>query len=281
MQQNNERRPTVQTFGFKSVNYDTQTCLAVRYFENTAAIGIHLPLKNADNKDYLQFDYKNGAFAYLQPRDCKALYKKGIKVLHRYEETGEFEEFGIPLKRGLLQFALARDLKKKLKNLTGEVNPDDICVVIYTNMDDNKRTEEYLVHVFNHDKIVKGYDPSSGSHTIEVNDSEFEYFLDAMFEFAKAMTNGYVHAHNHENRYTQRRLEQSIYSMLLALNVDISKPMNSNRNNGGGGRLVGWNGTNTISNRNEPTNSFNSEIEVEDPTPEELEDIINQMRSGE
>ena len=280
MQQNNERRPTVQTFGFKSVNYDTQTCLAVRYFESTAAIGIHLPLKNPDtNKDYLQFDYKNGAFAYLQPRDCKALHKKGIKVLRKFEETGNFEEFGIPLKRGLLQFALARDLKKKLKHLTGEVNPNDICVVIYTNMDDNKRTEEYLVHVFNQDKIVKDYEPTSGTHSIEENNSEFEYFLDAMLDFAKAMTNGYTHAQNHENRYQQRRLEQSIYSMMVALNVDLSKPLNSGR--GGGDRQAGWSGSaNNVSNRN-GFPSFSEEIEVTDPTGDELEKIISQMTEGE
>jgi len=274
MQQNNERKPSVQTFGFKSVNYDTQTCLAVRYFETTAAIGIHLPLKNADKKDYLQFDYKNGAFAYLQPRDCKALYKKGIKVLRKFEESGSFEDFGIPLKRGLLQFALARDLKKKLKHLTGEVDPDDICVVIYTNMDDDKRTDEYLVHVFNKDKIIKNYEPENGLHNVEINNSEFEHFLDAMNEFAKAMTNGYVHAHNHENRFSQRRIEQSIYNMLMALNVDMSKPMKSQANNG----RNDWSGA--ITNRGSGS-TFTEEINVENPSDEDLDSIINQMLEGE
>lgn len=279
MQQNNERKPSVQTFGFKSINDETQTCLAVRYFESTAAIGIHLPLKNGEKKDYLQFDYKNGAFAYLQPRDCKALHKKGLKVLRAYEETGTFEGFGIPLKRGLLEIATARDLKKKLKQLTGDVNPTDICVVIYTNMDDNKRTQEYMVHVFNQDKIVKGYDPEAGTHSLEYNNSEFEYFLDAMFEFAKAMTNGYAHAQNHENRYPQRRLEQSIYGLLMALNVDMSKPMASKGGNGGGSKS-NWSGGNTISNRG-GSSTYGEEIEVNNPSDEELERIISQMREEE
>jgi hypothetical protein len=277
MQQNNERKPQVQTFGFKSANEDTQTCLAVRYFESTAGIGIHVPLKGGD-KGYTQYDYKNGAFAYLQPRDCKALHKKGMKVLRTYEETGNFEAFAIPLKRGLLEFAAARDLKKKLKQLTGDVNPTDICAVVYTNTDDQKRTEEYMVHVFNQDKIVKNYDPSSGGYDVEFSNSEFEYFLDAMNEFALAMTNGYIHASNHENRYARARLEQNVFSLMQALNVDISKPMASKGGNSGNGSRSNWSGgSNTISNRGNGGSTHGQEIEVDNPTDEELDRIIAQM----
>jgi hypothetical protein len=276
MQQNNEKKPQVQTFGYKSQNEETQTCLAVRYFETTAAVGIHLPLKGGD-KNYLQFDYKNGAFAYLQPRDCKALHKKGLKVLRTFEDTGVFESFAIPLKKGLLEFAFARDLKKKLKHLTGDVNPTDICAIIYTNTDDKKRTNEYMVHVFNQDKIIKEYDPESGSYSVEFSNSEFEYFLDAMLEFAKAMTNGYAHALNHENRYPQRRLEQSIYGLLMALNVDMSKPMTSNSS--GGGSKPSWNSGNTISNRGNG-GTHGEEIEVENSDEENLEKIIAQLQEA-
>jgi len=276
MQQNNEKKPQVQTFGYQSKNEETQTALAVRYFETTAAIGIHLPLKGGENKGYMQFDWKNGAFAYLQPRDCKALHKKGIKVLRAYEDTGVFEAFAIPLKKGLLEFASARDLKKKLKHLTGEVNPTDICAVVYINTDDKKRTEEYMVHVFNQDKIVKDYDPSSGSYNVEFSNSEFEYFLDAMLEFARAMTNGSVHAHNHENRYARHRLEQNIFTMLQALNIDLSKPMSPAKSNNGGGKSS-WSG-NTPSRGG---SSYNENIEVQNPTDEELDKLIGQLQGEE
>jgi hypothetical protein len=280
MQQNNERKPSVETFGYKSINEDTQTCLAVRYFERTAAIGIHLPVKDG-NKSYLQFDYKGGAIAYLQPRDCKAIHKKGSKVLKKFEETGEFESFAIGLKKGLIEFASARDLKNKLKHLTGDVNPNDICAVVYLTGDDSKRSNEYLVHVFNQDKIVKGYQPDNGSYSVEYENSEFDYFLDALYDFAKAMTNGYVHAQNHEDRYSQKRLEQNIFMMLQALNVDISKPMAPAKGGNSGGSKGNWSGGNSFNSNRGGGQSQGQEIETENPTDEELERIIAQMTEGD
>jgi len=222
---NNEKSNQINSnsFGFTSRNYTSMTALAVNYFNNMAILSIHLP-DESSKKEYPSFNYNEGIKSYLSAKDAKLLYKMGKKAFKKFEENGEFEEFGLPLKRGLIQIAQAKDLKKKLKSLKGDIDPSDICIVIYTDLDDSKKTDKYLIHVFNEDSVVRGYSPDNGEYALEKNSVEFEYFLDALNEFAKAMTNGYAHAQKHDSRFDRKKWERMAYELATSLGVDLSKP---------------------------------------------------------
>lgn len=273
-QYNNDKAPTHQTFGYASRNNEMGTCLAVKYFDTTVAVGIHLPLPGQENEEYPKYDYKNGAMCYLQARDCKAIAKRGRKTLEKYEETGEFEGFAIPLKTGLIEFATARELKGKLKGLTAEVDPDDICAVIYTNMNEKKQTDIYMVHVFLREKVIKNYNPEAGGFDFDEQQADFDYFLDAMHDYAKAATGGYSHVHQNNTKYTRQKFERMAFALAMALGVDLSQGAGKPRS-GLKPPAQNWGG-NTMGSReasNPPTTTRNQTVNSE----EDVESIIQQM----
>lgn len=267
---NNERSNQINsnTYGYTSRNYEAMTALALNYFNGMASLSIHLPIEGAGKKDYTTFDYKNGVFSYLTPKDCKLLVKRGRKSL----DKKEFESFSIGLKRGLVEVSTFSDLKKKIKSLSGETpDPSDICLVIYTDIDDNKRTENFLVHVFPSDVVIKDYQPSSGEYTTETETVEFEYFLDALEDFYRAMTNGYVHAQKHDSRFERKKWERTVYELATSLGLDLSKPMASPKQ-----KSVGWNDSKSNFSNRDYTN-YETEV-VDAASEEDIDKLIENMQ---
>jgi hypothetical protein len=274
MQFNNEKKkaPQANTFGgFTSRNYETLTALGINMFNEVLSVSICVGKQSGERTD---FDWKNGVIAYLQPKNCMTIYKKGTKALSKYEDGGKFEGFGLGLKKGLLEIASAKELKGKLKNLKGEVNPDDICLVIYTNMDDNKRTDEYLIHVFNKDKIVKGYSPDHGKYTSEDTNTEFEYFLENMLEFAKAMTNATAHGIKNEGKFQRERFERMIMAFAETIGVDLGKPSQGSDKSVGSGSSWKNNERPTTISQRESNHSIPEIVEASD---DDVEEMIRKM----
>jgi hypothetical protein len=234
---NNDGKSVISsnTYGYTSRNYASMTALAVNYFNKMASLGIHLP-QEGKKGDFPSFDYTSGVTAYLQPKDCKLLAKRGKKAIKLMEETGSFEAFAIPLKRGLVEVTQVSELRSKLKSISGDANPSDIAIVIYTDVDDSKKTDKYLVHVFNEDVVIKGYDPTSGKYSSERENVEFEYFLDALVQFADAMTNGMVHALKDDGKFARQKWEKVAYELAANLGVDLAKPGSK-----GGKPSTSWN----------------------------------------
>jgi len=281
---NNEKSNQVNSnsFGFVSRNYQTMTALSINYFNAMATIGIHLPDGNSKN-DYPTFNYAEGIKAYLQPKDCKLIYKAGKKALKQLEETGEFKEFGLPLKRGLIQIAQAKDLKKKLKELKDDnmpanickdsINPTDVCVVIYTELDDSKKTDKYLIHSFNVDTVITGYSPDTGKYNMEPDIIEFEYFLDALNDFAKAMTNGYTHSMKHDSRFDRKKWERMAFELATNLGVDLSKPSRPSKPG------VNWGNSSSESNQSSRGSASSDSVQTieVDSSDADIDTIISQM----
>jgi hypothetical protein len=232
----NSKERTSNTFGFQSKNNRTRTALAIRYFSKTAEIAIRLPKDASTNP--VQFDYKSGIEAYIGSKDCKKIAKRGRKALEKLEQTGEFEGFAIGLSHGLIQVIQVRELKETLTASLQDVNPDSIAVVIYTDVDDQKKTDKYLVHVFNPDIYIKNYNPATGSYTHDAENVEFELFLDALEDYAIGMTNGRVHAAKEEGMFDRKIWEGRLVQLASSLGVDFSQSSNGNRS--GGRQSTSW-----------------------------------------
>jgi len=281
MATNNEReRQNIpsNTYGYVSRNYETQTALAVNYFNKMASVSIHLP--SSDKKgEYTSFDYSSGVTAYLTPKDCKLLAKRGHKALKALEETGQFDGFAIPLKRGLVEIIQVAELRKKIRSLTGDANPSDVAVVIYTEMnEEDKKTSKFLAHVFNMDLVIKGYSPETGDYDKERESIEFEYFLSALSQFANAMTNGYVHAQKEDSKYERTKWERNVFELAAALNVDLSKPGARSNNNTNRGKDGGWGSAPSGDERyagGKDTTRYSAEIV--NASEDEVDNIIKQM----
>lgn len=213
------------TMGPSFKNYETETALSLNYFNQMLTLSIHLP-SGEKKGEYTTFDWKGGVFSYLSAKDCKILAKKGQKAIAKLDNGEDFKPFAIPLKRGVVEFSMAKDLKSKLKSLTADVNDDDICAVIYTDLDENKRTDTYLVHVFNNDVTLSSYVAESGNYTVENGYYEFEQLIEYFAEFSKASSLAYVHVQKHDSRYEKKRWEKMAYELAIGLGVDLSKSSN-------------------------------------------------------
>lgn len=271
---NNEKKPTSNTFGIRLPNFEVGTMLQVAYFEQMCKLNIHLPVQN-NEKGYPQFDSKAALTAYLKTSHAKAFYKKGKKVMRKYEETGTFEGFGVPLNKGLIELNKAGELKKKLRHLTGEVNPEDICLVIYITTEESKKTDQYLVHVFNTNRIVRDYNPETGTYSTEELYAEVWEFLDALNSWSKAMSNGQVHAQKHDSRYDRQRWERIAFELATGLGVDLRTAGKSVGSNSDGGNWNGGNKGNSISNRG---NDRQPPVYVQADANEDIDAIIRGLQ---
>jgi hypothetical protein len=272
-----ESKLSSNTYGYTSKNYQSLTAISVNYFNRMGSITIALPIEGAKG-DFTQFDYEKGVKAYLSPKDCKLVAKMGRKALKKIDETGSFEGFAIPLKRGAFEIVQVSELRGKMNAVSGDANPNDIAVVIYTDMDDSKKTDKFLIHIFNEDMVIKGYKASTGAHTREVINVEFEYFIDSLEDFAIAMSNGQVHAAKDDGKFSRTKWERNMMELAATLGVDFSKGSSSGGNKGKA--PSGWNSNS--SNESEryaggkDSNQYNSEII--DTSEEEVNELIESMK---
>ena len=222
--ENSDKKISVNTFSYTDKNYVTGTALAVKLFDTMASIAVHL-LKEGDKSDIPAFDWDHAVTAYLSIKDCHLFAKEARKELKKYEETGEFETVTLPLKKGVLEISTISNLKKKLKALTSEISePAALCATIYTDMNESKVPQTYLVHVFNVGKLLKDYEPETGKYKVITNSAaECDYFLTTLKKFAKEMTNCTSHALKNDGKFQREKYEKMAFELAVSLGVDLSK----------------------------------------------------------
>lgn len=279
MATNNERNnePTSNTFGLVYRNFETQTAVAVSFFSTRAKIAIHLP---KDEKNGIRNpDFKSGVAAYLSASDCKKIVKRARKALRKYDETGEFDGFAIPLNRGLLELAQVSDLQRKMASSVRDANPESIALVIYTDVDDSKKSDKYMIHPFSDDMVIKNYDASTGSYEREAIGVDFEYFLDSLEEFALGMTNGRIHAAKEESMYDRTRWEKLAFELATNLGIDLRKPSPSKPSK----PSVNWNDNSTGGSDRHAGNRNASayEVNVVEVDQDDVDAAIARMTQGE
>lgn len=258
----NSKERTSNTFGFQSKNTRNQTALAIRYFSKTAEIAIRLPMDASSNP--IKFDYKSGIEAYIGSKDCKKIAKRARKALDNLEQTGEFKGFAVGLAHGLIQVIQVRELKEILTASLQDVNPNAVAIVIYTDVDDQKKTDKYLVHVFNEDIYIRDYNPATGQYSADSENVEFELFIDALEDYAIGMTNGRVHAAKEEGMFDRKVWEGRLAQLASSLGVDFSKPASG----GSGSRQTtrtSWGNADSGNNANRyagnrDANKYNAEV---------------------
>lgn len=275
---NNEKdgKISVNTYSYTDKNIETGTAVAIKFFDTMCAVSIHLQ-NEGDNKQQVSFDWDHGVTAYLGTKECKLFSKKGYKHLSKYEDSGEFDTLTLPLKKGVIEVTTVANLKKKLKAMAGEVSdPNALCLVIYTEMNEQKIPQSYLVHVFSSGLLLKDYQPESGSYArLQERVAECEYFFDTLKEFSKSMTNAVAHAIKNDGKYARDKWEKMAYELAIALGIDLGK---SSAKVGNGQKSLSWDrdqgsGDSGIGTRGNPS----QHIETIDADEAEIDTIIKSM----
>lgn len=221
----------VRTIGNQYYGYgaDGDKALSVNYLENNISIGIHGLLPTSQQSVGSKYDYKSGNFIFLSGKKCKALSRILNKAKNAFE-NGE--------KIGSHSIASAVNLIEVCDGTKFGLN-EGITLVIYNNLNDDKTSDNFTVFQFRNEDIVTDYDHKTGTYNRSTLDTDVDYFIDNLKEFAKAWCNAQAHFTKKEldfniNRITNRQL-QCMEALGIKLdNIRTSKLSwnNSNTNQG-------------------------------------------------
>ena len=102
-----------------------------------------------------------------------------------------------------------------------------ITLVIYNNITENKTTDTFSVFQFRNADIITGYDYKTGSYDKSTLDTDVDYFIDNLKEFAKAWSNAQAHFIKKELDFNMNRLVSRQMQCMEALGIKLDTPRSS------------------------------------------------------
>jgi len=250
---NNEQKSKylVKTIGnqYYGMGLDGEKSLSIQYLENSLSIGIHGLLNDGtQSSNVAKYDYKSGNIIYLTGKKCKALSRLLNKAKDALDNGKKIGSNCISSATNLIEVC---DGKKF--NLT-----EGITLVIYNNINENKTSDNFCVFQFRNDDLITDYDPTTGSYSKSSLDTDVDYFIDNLKEFAKAWCNAQAHFIKKELDFNMNRLASRQMQCMEALGIKIDTPRSSK---------LSWaenNGSNSGTTQNVNTNDLISQLETLD-----------------
>lgn len=211
-----------QYFGKGSDGSDKS--LSVAYLENNISIGIFSMLPASQQTERNKFDYSSGHTIYLRGKQAKILARVIKKACKNIANGESVEPNAISSAGNLIEIA------------TGDHYgmPGGIAIAIYNKINPDKTCGEPATFLFSNEKLIKNYDNKTGDYEDEFIDSDIDYFVDQLTEFAKGITNAKAHCIKKEFDFNISRFASRQIEMCRALNINIESPIKS-RNDWSGG----------------------------------------------
>lgn len=188
--------------------------LSVSYLENNISIGIFSLLPESQQTDKSRFDYNSGHVIYIKGKQAKML----AKLIKKCDEDDGFEPKAISSGSNLIEVARG----------TNYGMDKGVTIAIYNNINPDKTCEAPATFQFSHEKIISNYKYENGSYdeAYAVN-SDIDYFVDQLLEFAKGITNAAAHCIKKEfsfdiNKFTSRQLQ-----CCQALGINFETPQSA------------------------------------------------------
>lgn len=198
--------------------------LSVAYLENHISIGIFSLLPASQQTDRNKFDYKSGYTIYLKGKQAKTLSRLVKKAAKNILAGEEVEPSAISSAENLIEVA----------NGTHYGMGEGVALAIYNKITPDKTCGEPATFLFSTEKLITNYNHKTGTYGEGLIDSDLDYFVDQLTEFAKGITNAKAHCIKKEfdfnmNRFASRQLE-----MCKALNINFDTPRSARNdwNNG-------------------------------------------------
>lgn len=244
---NNNQKRLVSTIGnqFYGVGMDGDKSLSIQFLENSLSIGIHSE-QLGQSDQYKKYDYKSGNIAYLKGKKAKALARIILKIKGQINDGSDVEEISINTSSNLVE--VSDGTKFGLEQ--------GITLAIYNNINENKVSESFAVFQFRNEEIISGYDYKSGTYTKNTLDTDVDYFIDSLREFANASTNSYAHFNKKELNFNMTNAANRQRQIMQALGIQVETPasLRGNFNNN-------YNNSNTGVTKSYTTNELLSELD--------------------
>jgi hypothetical protein len=181
--------------------------LATRFYGNTMVIGIHPLLPESKQTQNSKYDYKSGIEMYLRPKACKTLARLLKQAVYSRAKGEKIKSKSIPTGSNLIE--VCRGEKYGCEE-------GSIAIVAHKDIDPETKKPAILdIFAFKDDIIISEFDPQEGVYTSEKIDVDVDYLIDQLEDFARGMSNGYIHAMKKENKYDMDRI---ISNQLLIMN---------------------------------------------------------------
>lgn len=215
---------------YYGIGLDGEKSLSINYLENNLSLGIHSLLPNSQQSTGSKYDYKSGNIIYLTGKKCKALSRFINKAKNALENNEEIKSHSIASATNLIE--ICDGTKFNLDK--------GITIVIYNNIDENKKTDEFALFQFRNDDIIIDYDHKTGYYTKSTLDTDVDYFIDNLKEFSKAWCNATAHFVKKEFDFNMNRMATRQLQCMEALGIKVESPRtarmdwnsNNNSNNG-------------------------------------------------
>lgn len=208
------------------VGLDGNKALAVSYLENNLQLGIHGLLPASQQTVSSKYDYKSGNLAYLTGKKCKALARLVSKAREAFISGKDFESTAVQTGSNLVE--VSDGTKFGLE--------PGITIAIFNNVPENKISEEFAVFQFRNEDIVVNYDHTAGTYSKTILDTDLDYFIENLKEFAKAWTVADAHFIKKELGWNMRQAASRQLQIMEALGVKVETPasVRTNWNSGAG-----------------------------------------------
>lgn len=179
-----------------------QKAMSTRYLESSIVVSLHSTLPENMQSAGSKYDYKSGLEIYLKAKAAKTLAKVLKKARNYVQEGNEFEPMAISSGANLIEVSDGSAFGFNA----------GITITIYSDIGADKKTETYDVFQFSNDKVLLSYDRNEGTYNESFVDTDIEYFIDQLSEFAKATSNASAHVYKKEmafdfNRMMSRQLQ--------------------------------------------------------------------------
>jgi hypothetical protein len=191
--------------------------LSVAYLENNISIGIFSTLPPSQQTDKFKFDYSKGHTIYLKGKQAKILsriLKKAVKTL---SEGGEIEPTAVSSAGNLIEIANGKTYGMD----------DGIAIAIYTKINPDKTCDDPAVFQFHNENLIANYNHKNGTYDARSIDSDIDYLIDQLTEFAKGITGAKAHCIKKEMSFDMARFASRQLQCMQALGVNIESAHNS------------------------------------------------------
>ena len=219
--------------------------LSVAYLENNISIGIFSLLPQSQQTDRARFDYNSGNTIYLRGKQAKNLARLLKKAVKSKAEGDAIIPTAVASAHNLIEIADS-----------SEYGMDEgIAIAIYTNINADKTCDAPAVFKFENEKLLTNYNRSNGTYGETLIDSDIDYLIDQLTEFAKGITNASAHCIKKEMSFDIGRIvsRQIQCCQALGINLETAHAARTNWNGGNGG----YNNNNYQSSRSSSTSVSN------------------------
>lgn len=199
--------------------------LSVAYLENNISIGIFGLLPASQQTERSKFDYNSGHTIYLKGKQAKTLSRLIKKAAAKIASGEDVIPTSVSSAGNLIEVA----------NASTYGMDNGLAIAIYTKINPDKTSDAPAVFKFQDEKLITNYNHSDGTYGEGSIDSDIDYFVDQLTEFAKGITGAKAHCIKKEMSFDISRFAARQIQCCQALGINLETPHSArvNWNNNG------------------------------------------------